>query len=133
MNIPDRGSSDQLKCGPTGGCVNRRRSIWRLVLVLGVVLSAPSVWAADGSVTIVSPRPNETVGSDVTVTWKQERAGKADHVHVFVDRGNMKPVKNGTSIVLRGLSKGTHDITVQAYSRDHEPLDASASVTVKVE
>jgi len=96
-------------------------------------VTVSNAWAEDGSVTIVTPRANETVTGDVTVTWKQERKGKADHVHVFVDRGNMKPVVNGTSLVLRGLSKGTHTITVQAYSRDHEPLDASASVVVKVE
>lgn len=89
--------------------------------------------AADGTVAIVSPKPNEVVGTDVTVTWIQEKAGRADHVHVFVDRGQMKPVKTGSSTVIRGLSKGVHEITVQAYSSDHEPLDAKASVTVKVE
>lgn len=91
------------------------------------------VWAADGTVTIVAPKPNDVVGSNVTVTWVQEKAGRADHVHVFVDRGQMKPVKTGTSTVIKGLSKGSHEITVQAYSSDHEPLDAKASVTVKVE
>src|SRR5574341_829145 len=99
-------------------------------------LIAPStdvVWAADGTVTIVSPKPSAAVGSDVTVTWTQEKAGRADHVHVFVDGGQMKPVTTGTSTVMKGLSKGTHEITVQAYSSDHEPLDAKASVTVKVE
>jgi hypothetical protein len=91
------------------------------------------VWAVDGTVTIVSPKPNAVVGGDVTVTWIQEKSGRADHVHVFVDGGQMKPVTTGTSTVMRGLSKGTHEITVQAYSSDHEPLDAKASVTVKVE
>ncbi|MBI3607262.1 MAG: hypothetical protein HY207_04770 [Nitrospirae bacterium] len=90
-------------------------------------------WAADGAVTILAPKPNEIVKGDVTVTWSQEKAGRADHVHVFIDRGGMKPVKTGTSIVLKGLTKGTHEITVQAYSSEHEPLDAKASVTVKVE
>jgi hypothetical protein len=97
------------------------------------VFSMDVTWAADGSVAIVSPKPNELVGSDVTVTWTQEKSGRADHVHVFVDRGQMKPVKTGTSTVIKGLSKGTHEITVQAYSSDHEPLDAKASVTVRVE
>jgi hypothetical protein len=97
------------------------------------VLLPTIVWAADGTVAIVSPKPNDMVGSDVTVTWVQEKAGRADHVHVFVDRGQMRPVKTGTSTVIKGLSKGMHEITVQAYSSDHEPLDAKASVTVKVE
>ncbi|HET8759981.1 MAG TPA: hypothetical protein VFN94_02875 [Nitrospiria bacterium] len=88
---------------------------------------------ADGRVAVVSPKPNEVVGTDVTVTWTQEKSGRADHVHVFVDRGHMKPVITGTSTVIKGLSKGVHEITVQAYSSDHEPLDAKASVTVKVE
>jgi hypothetical protein len=89
--------------------------------------------AADSTVTLVSPKPNEVVGADVTVTWIQEKSGRADHVHVFVDRAQMKPVTTGRSTVLKGLSKGVHEITVQAYSSDHEPLDAKASVTVKVE
>lgn len=97
------------------------------------IWSGDVVWAADGTVSIVAPRVNEVVGSNVTVTWLQEKAGRADHVHVFVDSGRMKPVKTGTSTVIKGLSKGTHEITVQAYSSEHEPLDAKASVTVKVE
>ncbi len=115
------------------------RLIWRTVLAAAVwgsgmiVLSVDMVGAADGTVTILSPKPNAVVGSDVTVTWTQEKAGRADHVHVFVDGGQMKPVITGTSTVMKGLSKGTHEITVQAYSSDHEPLDAKASVTVKVE
>ena len=104
------------------------------VVVAGaVVFAAGWVWAADGAVTILSPKPNATVAGDVTVTWSQEKSGRADHVHVFVDRAGMKPVRTGSSIVLKGLVKGTHEITVQAYSVEHEPLDAKASVTVKVE
>jgi hypothetical protein len=91
------------------------------------------VRAGDGTVAVVSPKPNAVVGSEVTVTWTQDKAGRADHVHVFVDGGQMKPVTTGSSTVIKGLSKGVHEITVQAYSSDHEPLDAKASVTVKVE
>lgn len=110
------------------------RCVWAAVVwAAGLFVLLGFAWAADGSVAIVSPKPSEVVGSDVTVTWTQEKAGRADHVHVFVDRGQMKPVKTGTSTVIKGLSKGTHEITVQAYSSDHEPLDAKASVTVKVE
>jgi hypothetical protein len=106
--------------------------------LVGVALAALTcnggvAWAADGTVTIVAPKPGEVVGSNVTVTWVQEKAGRADHVHVFVDHGQMKPVTTGTSTVIKALSKGSHEITVQAYSSDHEPLDAKASVTVKVE
>lgn len=107
-----------------------------LTMCVGIMmaLAVPaSGWAADGTVVIVSPKANETVKSDVTVSWNQQKEGKADHVHVFVDRANMKPVKTGTSTILKGLSPGVHEITVQAYSSDHEPLDAQASVTVKVE
>ena len=110
------------------------RTLAALVGAAGLfVIPMDVTWAADGSVAIVSPKPNAVVGSDVTVTWTQEKAGRADHVHVFVDRGQMKPVKTGASTVIKGLSKGVHEITVQAYSSDHEPLDAKASVTVKVE
>jgi len=100
---------------------------------IGVALLGGPASAADGSVAILSPTPHAVMSGDVTVTWNQDKAGKADHVHVFVDRGMMRPVKSGTSTVLKGLSKGVHEITVQAYSSDHEPLGAKASVTVKVE
>jgi len=109
------------------------RALAAVVWAAGMCVAVDVTLAADGSVAIVSPKPNEVVGGDVTVTWKQEKTGKADHVHVFVDRGRMKPVTTGTSTVIKGLSKGTHEITVQAYSSDHEPLDAKASVTVRVE
>ena len=102
---------------------------------VGIVFVVAGGWAlaADGAMTIIAPKPNEIVRGDVTVTWNQEKAGRADHVHVFIDGGTMKPVKTGTSIVLKGLARGSHEITVQAYSSEHEPLDAKASVTVKVE
>ncbi len=120
-----------------GGWPRNRAEIVRGALIVvaagAAVFVGGGVWAADGAVTIISPKPNATVAGDVTVTWSQQKAGKADHVHVFVDRGGMKPVRTGTSIVLRGLAKGTHEITVQAYSVEHEPLDAKASVTVTVE
>ncbi len=108
--------------------------VFAAALVAASMLSTGTIArAADGTVTLVSPKPNEVVGADVTVTWTQEKSGRADHVHVFVDGGQMKPVKTGASTVVKGLSKGVHEITVQAYSSDHEPLDAKASVTVKVE
>lgn len=120
-----------------GGWRRNRAEVVRgalIVVASGVAVFVGGwVWAADGAVTIISPKANATVAGDVTVTWSQQKAGKADHVHVFVDRGGMKPVRTGTSIVLRGLAKGTHEITVQAYSVEHEPLDAKASVTVTVE
>jgi len=134
MNIRLRPSSEELRGRFVEKQGHGRLALWTsaAVVALSIVLPAP-VWAADGNVEIISPKPNEVVGSDVTVTWTQEKAGRADHVHVFVDRGQMKPVKTGTSTIIKGLSKGTHEITVQAYSSDHEPLDAKASVTVKVE
>ncbi|MFZ5862651.1 MAG: hypothetical protein ACOYXR_07425 [Nitrospirota bacterium] len=111
-----------------------RRGVVAMALAGGLIVSSNLVSrAADGTVTVVSPKPNAVVGSDVTVTWAQEKVGRADHVHVFVDGGQMKPVTTGASTVVKGLSKGVHEVTVQAYSSDHEPLDAKASVTVKVE
>ncbi|MEO5658051.1 MAG: Ig-like domain-containing protein [Nitrospiria bacterium] len=102
------------------------------VLIVLLLISVPG-WGSDGVVSIVSPKSGQTVTNDVTVTWTQEKAGSADHVHVFVDGAGMKPVKTGTSTIVRGLANGMHEITVQAYSREHEPLEAKASVTVKVE
>lgn len=130
MNIPGEISSERSR-------VRLKAAAWlgRVKVLAGImfVVAGGWAWAADGAVTILAPKPNEIVKGDVTVTWNQEKAGRADHVHVFIDRGGMKPVKTGTSIVLKGLTKGTHEITVQAYSSEHEPLDAKASVTVKVE
>lgn len=124
----------ELRLRVRGFSVSVARAALAAVVGSGVLSVAAGMgWAADGSVAILAPKPNEVVGSNVTVTWSQEKAGRADHVHVFVDRGQMKPVRTGTSTVIKGLSKGSHEITVQAYSSDHEPLDAKASVTVRVE
>lgn len=119
-------------------CMRVARLAWIgvFVVVLGgglMAVTATITRAADGTVALISPKPNTVVGTDVTVTWTQDKSGRADHVHVFVDGGQMKPVKTGASTVVKGLLKGTHEITVQAYSSDHEPLEAKASVTVKVE
>lgn len=125
MNIPGEAPSETSRSARSG--------LFAIFVGILFVVAGGWAWAADGAVTMIAPKPNEIVKGDVTVTWSQEKAGRADHVHVFIDGGTMKPVKTGTSIVLKGLTKGVHEITVQAYSSEHEPLDAKASVTVKVE
>jgi uncharacterized protein YjdB len=51
------------------------------------------------------------------------------HVHVYVDDEYQK----GFSGTLKGLSKGTHQITVKGATKDHDTVAASHTITVEVE
>jgi hypothetical protein len=51
------------------------------------------------------------------------------HVHVFVDDEYQK----GFSGALKGLSKGTHEITVKAATKNHNLAPAMDTITVEVE
>ncbi|MCC2643143.1 MAG: uncharacterized protein K0S45_3556 [Nitrospira sp.] len=84
----------------------------------------------DGSkIAITSPKNGEKVGDTFELKYELVKGSKAEHGHVYLDG---KPQKKfpGT---FKGLSKGTHEIKVQAATHDHDHLSASDSITVEVQ
>jgi hypothetical protein len=84
----------------------------------------------DGSkVMIMSPKDGDKVSDTFEVKYELTTGSQGTHVHAYVDDVYQKGFKGE----LKGLSKGTHKITVTGATKDHDPVMASHSVTVDVQ
>jgi hypothetical protein len=110
-----------------------------LGIVLAGCLSGASVFAEDkpGSlpiqnrpkVVITSPKDGDKVNDSFDLKYEMTKGSDPTHVHVYVDDEYQK----GFSGTLKGLSKGTHQITVKGATKDHDTVAASHTITVEVE
>jgi hypothetical protein len=104
------------------------------VLIVLLSLEAGTIgWTADdeGSrLTIVSPAQGEVIkGDSVQVRYKLSKGTEATHIHCYVDGEYQKGFKG----VVKGLTRGSHEIKLVAASHDHDALGAEAVVTIEVE
>ncbi len=85
----------------------------------------------DGSrITIVSPAQGSVIkGDSVEVRYKLSRGTEATHIHCYVDGEYQKGFKG----VVKGLTRGSHEIKLVAAGHDHDALNAEATVTIEVE
>jgi hypothetical protein len=90
-------------------------------------------WAADkdgSKLTIVSPAQGAVIKEDsVEVRYKLSKGTEATHIHCYVDGEYQKGFKG----VVKGLTRGSHEIKLVAASHDHNALNAEAIVTIEVE
>lgn len=90
-------------------------------------------WAADdqGSpLTIVTPTQGAVIkGDSVQVRYKLSKGTEATHIHCYVDGEYQKGFKG----VVKGLTRGPHEIKLVAASHDHDALGVEAVVTIEVE
>ncbi|WHZ17091.1 MAG: hypothetical protein OJF52_003943 [Nitrospira sp.] len=95
-------------------------------------ISIPSAFADvdDGSkITIISPKNGDKVGDTFDLKYELVKGSKAAHGHVYLD-GEPQKKFPGT---FKGLSKGPHEIKVQAATHDHDHLAATDTITVEVQ
>jgi hypothetical protein len=86
--------------------------------------------AVDGSkIMITSPKDGDKVNDSFELKYELGKGTQATHVHVYVDDEYQK----GFSGALKGLSKGTHQITVKAATKDHNLAPAMHTITIEVE
>jgi hypothetical protein len=84
----------------------------------------------DGSkVVITSPKDGDKVSDTFEIKYDLTKGSQGTHVHAYVDDQYQK----GFTGTLKGLSKGTHKITVTGATKDHDPVVASHSITVDVQ
>jgi hypothetical protein len=100
------------------------------LLSLGAGVSG---WAADADgsrLTIVSPTQGAVIkGDSVEVRYRLPKGVQATHIHCYVDGEYQKGFKG----VVKGLTRGSHEIKLVAASHDHDALGAKAVVTIEVE
>ena len=84
----------------------------------------------DGSkLMISSPKDGDKVSDNFEVKYDLTKGSQATHVHAYVDDQYQK----GFSGELKGLSRGTHKVTVTGATKDHDLVTATHSITVDVQ
>jgi len=80
----------------------------------------------DGSkLMITSPKDGDKVSDTFELKYDLTKGSQATHVHAYVDDQYQK----GFSGTLKGLSKGTHKVTVTGATKEHDPVLATHSIT----
>lgn len=131
-----------LVTGSAGGMINHhslRYKMIRIVVVVSMLVGLLSLgsgtigWAANDKnsrLTIVSPTQGAVINGDsVKVQYKLSKGTDATHIHCYVD-GEYQRAFAG---VVKGLTRGTHEIKLVAASHNHDSLGAEAVVTIEVE
>ncbi|MEO8048417.1 MAG: Ig-like domain-containing protein [Nitrospirota bacterium] len=105
-----------------------------LGIVLVGCLGGALVFAAekpteDGQkVMITSPKNGDKVSDSFELKYQATKNEQVGHVHVFVDN----EYQRGFHGMVKGMSKGEHQITVKTTSKDHSSVTASHTITVDV-
>ncbi|MBH0203670.1 MAG: hypothetical protein HP496_15555 [Nitrospira sp.] len=115
--------------------VMRRMVFMGLGIALTGCLSGAPVFAADkpiedgSKIVITSPKGGDKVSDSFELKYDLTKGSQAVHAHVFVDNEYQK----GFAGSFKGLSKGTHQITVTGATKDHALVAASQTITVDVQ
>lgn len=113
-----------------GSSVRSGKFLQSSLLTVGLLLMPIAPAFADTTITILSPAPKATVENPVTVAYKYHKEGRANHIHVMID-GQFLKVSHHSPVTMK-LPAGPHTILLQAASRHHDLLDATAKVKVRV-
>ena len=111
------------------------RHVGILSVLIGLLSLGAGVdgWAAGDTgirLSIVSPAQGSVIkGDSVEVRYKLSKNTDATHIHCYVDGEYQKGFKG----VVKGLTRGPHEIKLVAASSDHDALAAEAMVTIEVE
>ena len=104
------------------------------IALVGCLSGAP-VFAADkpiedgSKIMITSPKDGDKVSDSFELKYELTKGSQAAHVHAYVDDQYQKGFKGE----LKGLSKGTHKITVKGATKDHDLVTATHTITVDVQ
>ena len=115
--------------------VMRHMAFTGLAIALTGYLSGTPVFATDkpiddgSKIMITSPKTGDKVSDSFELKYELTKGSQAAHAHVFVDNEYQK----GFGGTFKGLSKGTHQITVTGATKDHVLVAASQTITVEVQ
>jgi len=104
------------------------------IALVGCLTGAP-VFAADkpiedgSKIMITSPKDGDKVSDSFDLKYELTKGSQAAHAHVFLDNQYQK----GFSGAFKGVSRGTHQITVKGATKDHALVTATHSITVDVQ
>jgi len=106
-----------------------------LGIALAGCLGGAPVFAADkliedgSKIMITSPKDGDKVSDSFDLKYELTKGSQAAHAHVFLDDQYQK----GFSGAFKGVSKGTHKVTVKGATKDHDLVTATHTITVDVQ
>jgi len=105
------------------------------IALVGCLSGAP-VFAADkppiedgSKIMITSPKSGDKVSDSFELKYELTKGSQAAHAHVFLDDQYQK----GFSGAFKGVSRGTHQITVKGATKDHALVTATHTISVDVQ
>ena len=104
------------------------------IALVGCLSGAP-VFAADkpiedrSKIMITSPKDGDKVSDSFELKYEFPKGSQAIHAHVFLDNEYQRGFKGA----FKGLSRGTHKITVRGATKDHDLDAASQTITIEVQ
>jgi hypothetical protein len=104
------------------------------IALVGCPTGAP-VFAADkpiedgSKIMITSPKDGDKVSDSFDLKYELTKGSQAVHAHVFLDDQYQK----GFSGAFKGVSRGTHQITVKGATKDHDLVSATQTITIDVQ
>ncbi|MEO6960086.1 MAG: hypothetical protein ABI081_08905 [Burkholderiaceae bacterium] len=104
--------------------------------LLGSALLPPACLAAEGSVTIISPKDGATLNAKDKnkIVYDIVPGPRGDHVHVYVDDKEVDILRQlKGSYTFDSLSSGKHAICVKVVNKAHVPTGLQRCVNVTVE
>lgn len=111
-----------------------KKSIASIIMGCAVVcVGGLSVgWAQQqATVTLVSPKDGDSIGSRLLIQWEFKPAGDINHIHLYLDGRNPGP-PFGTAMEITGLPDGPHIVRIVGANTRHQEVGPEASATVKV-
>jgi len=103
------------------------------VAIVGCITGTP-VFAADkpiedgSKIMITSPKDGDKVSDSFELKYELTKESQVGHVHVYVDN----EYQRGFHGTFKGLTRGEHQITVKATSKDHSTVTGTHTITVDV-
>src|SRR4030067_626393 len=89
-------------------------------------------WAQQATVTLVSPKDGDAIGSRLVIQWEFTPAGDVNNIPLYLDGANPGPPV-GPFMELPGLSNGPHLVKIVAANTRHQEVGPEASATVTVQ
>ena len=107
-----------------------------LALMSGAAWLAPAALAAEGSITIDSPKDGAKLDAMAQnkLVYSVVPGPHGDHVHVYVDgkeTGILRQLKG--SYTLETLAAGPHEICIKVVNKAHTPTGVQHCVKVQVD
>lgn len=106
-----------------------------LSLFLGLFV-AGAAWAADGSVTILSPTEGARldVMGENRISYVVEPGPRGDHTHLYVDGKEVAVLRRlKGDYALPTLAAGNREICIKVVNKGHTPIGIEQCVKVVVE